>query len=555
MFRLGTLSLFGMILIAAAAIGNPPEDPDSRINKALSVQIAMRQARAFLGEKNPQKAVDVLEEQLPKVNGNTEYLVLLRDAYRAYIKDLLLVGKIEPARRYRDRLCILDPSASSDPSLRPTVETPPRDFDPEPAKQPKFVFPNFNKLNPFAKKEEAKAPTGPDAVRGVADDAIVDDPFDRKNQREQLIEGTKAASARDFLSRGGLEFKNQRYPEARMYFEQAFQADPASIEACREQWAYCIIKGVSDAMEQPGALPGKLPELQKQVEGAISMAPSKMMVVGQKLLQQLEDRSKRPLITASVTRVRHRGQNKEGWQVTETPHFFIFHKQDPAYAERVAQIAESTREAMYRKWFGTDGPDWQPVCELILHPNAAIYSQQTGVPGNSPGHSRIESDPTGRVIARRMDMRMDASGMLEAVLPHETTHVVLAGMFGSAPVPRWCDEGIAILTEPSEKIEQHRRNLLKHHRENQLFGLRELMELKDYPQARRVGAFYAQSVVLTEFLMQQKSPRVLTEFIRDGLRQGYDAALEKHYNMTFTQLEQAWAQQVIGNMERVAAMR
>jgi hypothetical protein len=78
------------------------------------------------------------------------------------------------------------------------------------------------------------------------------------------------------------------------------------------------------------------------------------------------------------------------------------------------------------------------------------------------------------------------------------------------------------------------------------------MELKDYPQPRRIGAFYAQSVVLTEFLAQQKGPRVLTNFVKDGVRQGYDASLQKHYGMTFTQLEQLWNQQVLNNTAKFA---
>jgi hypothetical protein len=284
------------------------------------------------------------------------------------------------------------------------------------------------------------------------------------------------------------------------------------------------------------------------------MAPTKMMVVGQQLLQQLEERSKRPIVTASVTKVRHWGQNKEGWQVAETPNFRIFHKENSEFVERVAQIAENTRLAMFRKWFGSDGVEWQPTCELILHPNAGAYTQMTGVPGNSPGHSRIESG-SGRIVARRMDMRLDAAGMVDAVLPHETTHVVLAGMFGIVEVPRWCDEGIAVLSEPDDKIEQHRRNLLKHHKDGLLFGLKEIMELKDYPQARRIGPFYAQSVVLTEFLTHQKGPRILTEFVKDGIRQGYEVALQRHYGMTFTQLEQLWQQNVINDATRIAAQK
>ena len=45
------------------------------------------------------------------------------------------------------------------------------------------------------------------------------------------------------------------------------------------------------------------------------------------------------------------------------------------------------------------------------------------------------------------------------MLPHEATHVVLAGQFGDQPVPRWADEGMAVLTEPRDKIDRHLRNL------------------------------------------------------------------------------------------------
>ena len=53
----------------------------------------MARARMLLSDKNAQTAVEVLEDQLPKVNGNMEYLVLLREAYRAHIKDLQFAGQ------------------------------------------------------------------------------------------------------------------------------------------------------------------------------------------------------------------------------------------------------------------------------------------------------------------------------------------------------------------------------------------------------------------------------------------------------------------------------
>jgi tetratricopeptide (TPR) repeat protein len=564
MLRCRLLALVGTTLFAVAcAIGNPPDD--ARYDNAVSVQVAMVRARAFLSEGQAKKAVEVLEAELAKVNGNPQYLSMLGDAYRAHIRDLYFANQPDQAKRYLDRLCILEPSAAGDASLKPHVDPAPRKFVAEPAPTTGFQWPMWKPslpslpANPFARKEEPKNLLVPKAtVRAHSDDVATEDPFDRKSQRAMPPEPS-GSSAKELLARGAGEFKQANYAAARACFEQAQKADPSSIDLCREQWAYCIIKGVTETMETPGALPGRLPELKKQVEGAIEMAPTKMMAVGQQLLQTLDQRAKAgPMGSEAVgfVKVRHLGLNKEGWQVAESRSFRIFHKQNDDYAERLAQIAEATRATMYRKWFGHDGIEWEPQCELVLHSNGATYTHMTGVPENSPGHSRIESDAmTGRVVARRMDLRYDITTVLEAVLPHETTHVVLAGNFGTPQMPRWADEGIAVLSEPNDKIDQHRRKLLKNHADGFLFGLKELMELKDYPHPRRISAFYAQSVVLVEFMTKMRGPKVLTDFVKDGVRHGYDTSLQRHYNMTFTQLEQLWQQQVIANTERYAAMK
>jgi hypothetical protein len=89
-------------------------------------------------------------------------------------------------------------------------------------------------------------------------------------------------------------------------------------------------------------------------------------------------------------------------------------------------------------------------------------------------------------------------------------------------------------------VEQHRRNLAKAVRGGQLFGVKELLELADYPQPQRVSAFYAQSVCLVDFLTQQRGPTVFSEFVRDALRGGWESALRKHYNCGLTELQQQW---------------
>ncbi len=137
--------------------------------------------------------------------------------------------------------------------------------------------------------------------------------------------------------------------------------------------------------------------------------------------------------------------------------------------------------------------------------------------------------------------------MLTAVLPHETTHTVLAGSFGNQPVPRWVDEGMAVLTEPRAKIERYLRNLPQHYQSRRLFQIRQLMQMNDYPHPDYVNSFYAQSVSVVEFLAKKQGPKVFADFVRDGLRDGYESALGKHYHYRdFAEMQEDWLRSTFG---------
>src|SRR5258708_20042258 len=99
--------------------------------------------------------------------------------------------------------------------------------------------------------------------------------------------------------------------------------------------------------------------------------------------------------------------------------------------------------------------------------------------------------------------------MLAQRLPHETTHVVLAGKFGDKPLPRWADEGLAVMAEPRSEIERHLRKLQECRRNHQLFYFNKMIEMQDYPEARRINAFYCETVSLVEFLLLEKAPATL----------------------------------------------
>src|SRR5262245_27295740 len=111
--------LLSCLLLAESALAGDNPREDDGVRASLTLQHAMAVARDHLRAGDSQKAVVTLEAELAKVNGHAGYLRLLRDAYRAHIKDLWLANRGGDARRYIERLCILEPSAAQDPSLRP----------------------------------------------------------------------------------------------------------------------------------------------------------------------------------------------------------------------------------------------------------------------------------------------------------------------------------------------------------------------------------------------------------------------------------------------------
>jgi hypothetical protein len=244
---------------------------------------------------------------------------------------------------------------------------------------------------------------------------------------------------------------------------------------------------------------------------------------------------------AAIT-VRHL-EPRDGWQRTDTANFRIYHNQSRALAEQVALLAEETRRDMARRWFGSVPEDWKPRCVITLYANLNDYCRDTGLPPG-PGRSYFRSD-NGRVISRSIDVHCeDTDKMLQAILPHEATHIVLAGQFGEKQIPRWADEGMAVLSEPRERIELHLDGLEQFRRDRLLFSVGQLMQRADYPEQRQAGAFYAQSVSLVEFLAKEKGTRAFTRFLQDAQKNGYEDALKKHYGYgSFADLQRKWSEQ------------
>ena len=63
----------------------------------------------------------------------------------------------------------------------------------------------------------------------------------------------------------------------------------------------------------------------------------------------------------------------------------------------------------------------------------------------------------------------------------------------------------------------------------------------DTPEAKDWSLYYAQSVSLTRFLVEQGTPEQLIQFVRESGRKGIEAALREVYRIGgFAELQEQW---------------
>ncbi len=486
-----------LLLVLAVAATSRADDIEARFRAQLAVQTAIREAEDHLKRGSHQAAVALLEKHIAHIDGNKHYLMLLRDAYAGHLADLRRAGHERQAAVIHERLLILQPAPGG----------------PTPRVVAREEAPRAPKMEVRGKIEERAFPEG--------------DPFADANR-------VPASGVAAIIERAEKAFALKDYSGAGRLYDDAEQAEPGSAAGCKERWAYCKLARVAETINGDGIPAGE--ELEREVEVALKLTANPRLG---EFAEQL--RAKMREATASIT-VRHTPREGQGWALAETANFRVFHATTEAQATRAARLAEAARTALARKWLGEVPANWTPRCDIYLHPTVVGYTRATKAPATHPGHSSIGMDG-GKVASRRIDLRMDDANIWLSTLPHEATHVVLAGQFGKHHMPRWADEGIAVLSESRERPALHTQLLPGARREGQLFRVETLIKLDDYPDAKRVPLFYAQSISLVEFLVKRGGPVVLTRFIRDGLEAGHEAALKKHYGYSsFAELEEEWYQ-------------
>ena len=201
----------------------------------------------------------------------------------------------------------------------------------------------------------------------------------------------------------------------------------------------------------------------------------------------------------------------QSWQTFETDNFVIWHA-STLDGQMLGQQLESHRDRLAQKWLGESHQDtWATKCQVVFHSHERSYVQHVGQGSEATSGSSLVDRNARKISLRRIDVRTDRAGWLGGTICHELTHVILSDRFDNDTLPRWADEGMAILADTEAKQAAHGESLENALVTRSSFRLVELMQLGDYPAADRWGTFYGQSALLVRYLGRARIARDLCE--------------------------------------------
>ena len=219
---------------------------------------------------------------------------------------------------------------------------------------------------------------------------------------------------------------------------------------------------------------------------------------------------------------------------------FIVETQDPQLAREFALAAEQQRRELAISWLGEELPNWAQPCHITVR-----VGPQLGAGGATTFYF-----DKGEVFGWRMSIQGSRERVLDSVLPHEITHMILASHF-RRPIPRWADEGAATSVEHVSERNKHRRMLYQFLRTGRGIAFNQLFAMREYPAD--IMPLYAQSYSLAEYLIQIGGRRKYVEFVGDGMDSNdWCGAIERHYGIANSGVLQqtwlAWVQQGCPNL-------
>ena len=208
---------------------------------------------------------------------------------------------------------------------------------------------------------------------------------------------------------------------------------------------------------------------------------------------------------------------------------FIISTRTPEVARAMGDAAETYRRELAIEWLGRELPPWQDPCPIRVHVGPHL---------GAGGATSFMFD-RGRPFGWQMTIQGSYERLLDSVLPHEITHMILATHFGR-PLPRWADEGAATSVEhPTEKAKQDRL-LIQFLTTGRGIAFNQMFAMKEYPAD--ILPLYSQGFSLARFLIAQGGKRKFVDYVGDGMDwNNWTAATKHHYGyQSLSELQITW---------------
>lgn len=230
------------------------------------------------------------------------------------------------------------------------------------------------------------------------------------------------------------------------------------------------------------------------------------------------DKSTPKTDTKEGTEVFNTAENQ--WFKATTEHFMVMAK-NRELAQKAAEAGEGHLKRICAAFIR--GQIWPRVISVYIFKNHEEYVTERGLPDWSGGGYSYMPFSADNVL-RRVDLfQLDKDGkwredLLDQVLPHELTHVVMEEWFGGRGLPRAFNEGLAMYVEEGthQDYEEFSARAVA---AGQYYHFKDLFGMQGYPP--QVGVFYVESASATRYLIEHLSAEQFNGLM-DAIKKGED---------------------------------
>lgn len=197
-----------------------------------------------------------------------------------------------------------------------------------------------------------------------------------------------------------------------------------------------------------------------------------------------------------------------------------------------------------------------PEVDVWLMPEVADYFEVNDLENRAPEWAIGLSlgDRHTVVVARDTSLPGAAETDLEKTFVHELAHVAVEIAQGDGEVPRWFNEGFALI-HAREWTPQRSERLAQAASTGSLIALSELD--KGFPSHRNVASLaYSQSFHFVRYLQERFGPTVTADIMR-RVRSGtpFETAIEEATDYSLAALETEWRNAITQNTSWLALLR